>query len=104
MDDKINIVEEDSEYVMIEESDLSGIKDNGDLIKPSRSYTQQAKTVVKSIYTATVLIGDISHIYGLVYFFFHLYRNPATYAAISTIGHGPFLIFYVTFLKMRGWL
>lgn len=89
------------DYVIVEESDL--LKEGFCNIIPS-DISSRLKTIVKGIYNTTMLIGDISHVYGVIYFIFHLYRNPATYAAISTIGHGHFLVFYVTFLKLRGWL
>jgi len=89
-------MDEEEDYVIV-------VKDEEINSKELETSFTRAKNIVKGVYKATALIGDISHLYGLVYFLFHLYRNPATYAAISMVGHGPFLIFYVSFLKLRGW-
>lgn len=88
-------VNDEQEYVMINSVDFN------DVTKVYNKETSMVSSWLYTTYKAMILFGDISHLYGVIYLLFHLYSNTATYTAISTIGHGPFLIFYITFFKLR---
>ena len=88
----------EEDYVIISYDFPSTERSRKSIINPS------IKSLFKNAYNLTMLLGNISHLFFIVGSLHYLYTNPLFYSAISSFGHGPFLLFYASMLKFRGWL
>ena len=83
------------EFVLVNEEDF----------KPDKPDAQASITkTLYMIYKIRTIMVQIYNVSGFLYIMFYLYNNPLTNSVISAIGYGPFMIIYITILKIRGFL